>query len=209
MHCCSTYESLDYIIGYLDANKTLLDKAKLDKAKLVKRVIPVILDEEQDKSVPMILSEKSELSARIVKLETERSILEMARTNKSIVDEIRRNDLVMAIIKLRKDVNYLETIVNDLHRQIISPEPKNMEIFVKDGSGRTVTLKVDARSSISYVKYLIVREMNIPFNSQQLIVDSKKVEDHQSLSDVSISQEGTIYLMRKNAPELPEKRVTI
>jgi hypothetical protein len=199
-------ESLDSIIGLLDGNRTELDRIKTRIAKLV---IPDILEEEPDKSVPMILSEKATLSARIVQLETERSRLETARTNKSIVDEIRRNDLVMAIIKLRKDVNYLETIVNDLHRQIISPEPKNMQIFVKEGSGKTETLSVDARSSISYVKYLIVRVMNIPFSSQRLIFASRQLEDLRSLSDFGISQEGTIYVMRKNSPEIPETRVTI
>ena len=80
-----------------------------------------------------------------------------------------------------------------------------MQIFVKNMSGKTITLKVEASDTIEDVKAKIQDKERIPPGKQMLIFAGRKLEDERTLADWNIQIPERIYLSlgvktRKNQP---------
>ena len=75
-----------------------------------------------------------------------------------------------------------------------SGDDSDMQIFVKFG-GKTITLNVEANTTISNIKALIKDKEGIPKNNQRLIFNDQQLEDGYTLEDYNIQNETTITLM--------------
>ncbi|MDO6747811.1 ubiquitin-like protein [Gilvimarinus sp. 1_MG-2023] len=70
-----------------------------------------------------------------------------------------------------------------------------MQIFVRDESGKTFTLDVEANDTIESVKSKIQeRESHLP-EQQQLIFAGVELEDDRTLGDYNIQKESTLNLI--------------
>ena len=70
----------------------------------------------------------------------------------------------------------------------------SMHIYVKMQNGKTITLDVQPKSSISKVKLKIQDEEGIPPDQQRLRYILKELEDDRTLDDYYIHTESTLYL---------------
>ena len=74
---------------------------------------------------------------------------------------------------------------------------EEFQIFVKTLSGKTITLQAAGSDTISDVKRQINCKTGLPIHLQQLVLESKQVEDHVTLFDYDIQTESTLHLVSR------------
>ena len=73
-------------------------------------------------------------------------------------------------------------------------------IYVKEITGKTITLEVEPYDSIEFLKSLLQEKEGISPDLQRLIFAGKQLEDSRVLSDYEIQGESTIHLIIRSAP---------
>jgi len=71
---------------------------------------------------------------------------------------------------------------------------ENIQVFIKDLAGRTITLDVPPSLSIANFKTLVSVRENIPSEALRLVFAGKQLEDHLLLRDYNVQREPTLHL---------------
>ena len=70
-----------------------------------------------------------------------------------------------------------------------------IQVFVKTLNGKTITLSTDRSEFIYNIKLTIAKKTAIPPDHQRIIFAGKQLEDDHAISDYSIQQNSTLYLV--------------
>jgi len=173
--------------------------SSFEKKKIQFASIGKPLDADDDNKYKLNLEERILITRNyddlIINLEEESRKL-------AIINEIIKNDLVMGIIRLRKQVADLENEIN-YYSELTQEIPRRMNIFVKNLIGEIITISVEPSYKIKDVKYLIYKKSDShpSIDSHYIVWAGKKLEDDRTLSDYSINTESTLHLVPKLGPQ--------
>ena len=89
-------------------------------------------------------------------------------------------------------IDRLRSVTDPFHR--VSRITRNMQIFVRTLSGKTIALQVDRQDTIANIKQMIRYRTDIPPEAQRLVFSSKELQDDRTLEDYNITKEATLHL---------------
>ena len=81
-------------------------------------------------------------------------------------------------------------------RSLTSVAPEDVfDVHVKTITGATTTVQVTGEFTVAELKAAVQMKADIPGSDQQLMFDRKRIEDHQTISELGIPPSATIFLL--------------